>query len=196
MPPRVVRAWVPVVYLGQRLFDPGARQPLRRRPHGHRGGGDQTAGVAYGVHYTQGGHVRVLAPTGNAGTGTPSGGLLCGYDADQVVQSSPGVGQFLSGGETGIVVGTGTYWPAAQDTDKLLAFGAHCNLVGRWPSMGPPCPVRHWPISRAMDLLTSSKAPTTGTGEGRSTPWPGRPVRCYGADKCRVKSLAASSLPT
>ncbi len=93
------------------------------------GGGDQTAGVAYGVHYTQGGHVRVLAPTGNAGTGTPSGGLLCGYDADQVVQSSPAVGQFLSGGETGIVVGTGTYWPAAQDTDKLLAFGAHCNLA-------------------------------------------------------------------
>ena len=27
------------------------------------------------------------------------------------------------------MVGTGTYWPAAQDTDKLLAFGAHCNLV-------------------------------------------------------------------
>ncbi len=32
-------------------------------------GGDQTAGVAYGVHYARGGHLRVLAPTGNAGTG-------------------------------------------------------------------------------------------------------------------------------
>ncbi len=93
------------------------------------GGGDQTAGVAYGIRYTQGGHLRVLAPTGNAGTGSPSGGLICGYDTDQVVQSSPAVGRFLTGGAVGIVVGTGTHWPGAEDTDKVLAFGAHCNLV-------------------------------------------------------------------
>jgi outer membrane protein assembly factor BamB len=93
------------------------------------GGGDQTAGVAYGVHYTEGGHLRVLAPTGNLGTATPAGGLLCGYDTDQVVQSSPAVGRFLAGGGTGIVVGTGTYWPGADDTDKLLAFGSDCHLA-------------------------------------------------------------------
>ncbi|HXW78100.1 MAG TPA: hypothetical protein VEJ84_01300, partial [Acidimicrobiales bacterium] len=93
------------------------------------GGGDQTAGVAYGVHYTQGGHVRVLGPTGNLGTATPGGGLVCEYDTDQVVQSSPAVGRFLTGGGMGIVVGTGTYWPGADDTDKLLAFGANCHLA-------------------------------------------------------------------
>jgi hypothetical protein len=93
-------------------------------------GGDQTAGVAYGVHYRQGGHLRVVAPTGNAGADNPAGGLECDYDTDQVVQSSPAVGRFLAGGAIGVVVGTGTYWPDATDTDKLLAFGARCHL--RW----------------------------------------------------------------
>jgi outer membrane protein assembly factor BamB len=92
-------------------------------------GGDQTAGLAYGVHYAQGGHLRILAPTGNAGTGRPAGGLECQYDTDQVVQSSPAVGRFLPGGAVGVVVGTGTYWPGASATDKLLAFDAHCHLV-------------------------------------------------------------------
>lgn len=92
-------------------------------------GGDQTAGVAYGSRYTDGGHLRVLPPDGNAGTSNPSGGLRCQYDTDQVVQSSPAVGPFLGGNALGIVVGTGTYWPRASDTDKLLAFGGRCNLV-------------------------------------------------------------------
>jgi hypothetical protein len=92
-------------------------------------GGDQTAGVAYGVRYTQGGHFRVLSPTGNEGTGNPSGGLVCEYNTDQVVQSSAAVGAFLAGGALGAVVGTGTYWPHASSTDKLLAFGPYCNLA-------------------------------------------------------------------
>jgi hypothetical protein len=71
----------------------------------------------------------VLSPTGNAGTGNPGGGLECEYNTNQVVQSSPAVGRFLTGGAIGVVVGTGTYWPDASDTDKLLAFGPHCQLV-------------------------------------------------------------------
>lgn len=92
-------------------------------------GGDQTAGTAYGVRYAQGGHLRVLAPTGNAGTGRPAGGTKCEYNTDQVVQSSPAVGPFLAGGAVGIVVGTGTYWPRAAGTDKLFAFRADCRLA-------------------------------------------------------------------
>jgi hypothetical protein len=91
-------------------------------------GGDQTAGLAYGVDYTQGGHVRVLAPTGNAGTGSPTGGLDCEANPDVGVESSPAVGAFLAGGATGIVVGTGTTFRGA-DTDKVLAFNTHCRLV-------------------------------------------------------------------
>ena len=92
-------------------------------------GGDQSPGLAYGVRYSQGGHLRVLAATGHSATANPAGGLDCEYNTDQVVQSSPAVGGFLAGGATGIVVGTGTYWPHASETDKLLGFGVHCNLV-------------------------------------------------------------------
>jgi hypothetical protein len=91
-------------------------------------GGDQTAGLAYGVEYTQGGHVRVLAPTGNAGTGSPTGGLDCEANPDVGVESSPAVGGFLAGGATGIVVGTGTTFTGA-DRDKVLAFDTRCRLV-------------------------------------------------------------------
>ena len=92
-------------------------------------GGDQTAGLANWVQYTQGGHLRVISPTGTAGTGSPTGGLKCEYNADQAMDSSPAVGQFLAGDEVGIVIGTGTYFHGASDTDKLLAFDAHCHLV-------------------------------------------------------------------
>ena len=40
-------------------------------------GGDSSAGSAYGQTYANGGHLRVLSPTGNAGTGNPGGGLIC-----------------------------------------------------------------------------------------------------------------------
>lgn len=92
-------------------------------------GGDQTSGLAQWVQYSQGGHLRVLSPTGNAGTSSPSGGLDCEYNADQVMESSPAVGPFLAGGRLGIVIGTGTYWKGASDTDKLLAFTTRCQLA-------------------------------------------------------------------
>ena len=92
-------------------------------------GGSQTAGLANWVQYGQGGHLRVIAGTGTAGTASPTGGLMCEYNANQVVESSPAVGPFLAGASVGIVVGTGTYFRRAPDTDKLLAFGTHCNLV-------------------------------------------------------------------
>jgi hypothetical protein len=92
-------------------------------------GGGQTAGLAFGVQYVQGGHVRVLAPTGNAGTNSPSGGLKCDYHPHQSVESSPAVGRFLAGGAEGIAVGTGTYWPGAPGTDTVLGLDRHCHLV-------------------------------------------------------------------
>jgi len=90
-------------------------------------GGDSTAGSAYGHTYTQGGHIRVLSPTGDAGTGNPAGGLVCDYDTDQTVQSSPAVGQFLAGGAVGIVAGTGATFSGASDTDDLIALNSHCQ---------------------------------------------------------------------
>jgi hypothetical protein len=92
-------------------------------------GGAQTAGLADGVQYSNGGHIRALAPTGNAGTKGASGGLKCEYNTNQEVDSSPAVGPFLGGGAIGIVSGTGTYWKGTSDTNKVLALTAHCQLA-------------------------------------------------------------------
>ncbi len=92
-------------------------------------GGGQTAGLAYGVHYSQGGHVSVLSRTGNAGTKSPNGGLICTYNPNESVESSPAVGPFLANGSEGIAVGTGNYFPGAPDSGAMLAFNSHCKLI-------------------------------------------------------------------
>jgi hypothetical protein len=82
-------------------------------------GGDQTAGSGRGQTYTDGGHLRVL---------TATGAQVCRADTDQVVDSSPAVGGFLPGGATGIVVGTGDFFPGASDTDTVKAYDSRCDL--------------------------------------------------------------------
>jgi hypothetical protein len=81
-------------------------------------GGDQTAGEALGQTYTQGGHLRIF---------NSSGGLICHADTQQVVDSSPAVGGFLTGGATGIAVGTGSYFTDAPDSDVVKAFNTTCG---------------------------------------------------------------------
>jgi hypothetical protein len=83
-------------------------------------GGASTSGLAVGQAYPAGGHVRVLDANGN---------LLYDYDTNQEVDSSPAVGDFLSGGQPGIVVGTGSYYHGASDTDTLKAFTTRLQLV-------------------------------------------------------------------
>jgi hypothetical protein len=115
-------------------------------------GGGQTAGVAYGTKYRQGGHVRVVSPDGNKGTGKPGGGLLCDYDPDQEVDSSPAVGPFLAGAAEGVVAGTGNFWAGAPETDTVLAYSSHCKLV----------------LSAHLDgLTTSSPALANLSGSGK-----------------------------
>ncbi len=83
-------------------------------------GGDQSAGEGQGQTYSNGGHLRIL---------TSSGNQLCRADTNQVVDSSPAVGGFLSGGATGIVVGTGSFFPGASDSDTVRAYNTLCQLV-------------------------------------------------------------------
>ncbi len=83
-------------------------------------GGDSSPGVAYGQTYTAGGHLRVVGPGGN---------LLCQYNTDQTVDSSPAVGNFLAGGTTGIAFGTGSYYPGASDTNMLFGANSSCNIA-------------------------------------------------------------------
>ena len=92
---------------------------------------DATAGSAYHTQYQNGGEVRIISPTGNAGQSEPNGGEVCRYQTNQVVQASPAVGRFLNAGtQFGIVAGFGTYYAGASDTDQLIALDTSCHL--RW----------------------------------------------------------------
>jgi hypothetical protein len=105
-------------------------------------GSDQSSGYAYDQTYHQGGHLRIL---------NGQGGLICKNDTDQTVESSPAVGGFLSAGRTGIVMGTGAYFPGAADTNTVIAFDTSCD--------------RQW--STRLDGLTSSSPAVSdllGTG--------------------------------
>ncbi|MCU1526721.1 MAG: outer membrane protein assembly factor BamB [Frondihabitans sp.] len=114
-------------------------------------GGDSTAGVAFGTHYANGGHIRLLYRTGNAGSSNPAAGLKCQYNTNQVVQSSPAVGNFLTSSAWGAVVGTGTYWSGASDTDKLIAINSTCQPI--------------WKASLSGSTQSSpALADTSGTG--------------------------------
>ena len=106
-------------------------------------GSTQTAGFAYGTHYSQGGHLRIL---------NGRGGLICSYDTDQDVVSSPAVGNFLPGGATGAVFGTGTFFSGASATNTVLAVNNQCNL--------------EW--STTLDAATSS-SPALADVQGNGT---------------------------
>ncbi len=106
-------------------------------------GGDQSTGFAVGRHYQQGGHLRIL---------NQDGGVICDASTTQTVDSSPAVGPFLSGGATGIAVGTGAFFAGATDTDAVKGFDTDCNQV--------------W--SRTLDGATTSSpalADVTGSGQ-------------------------------
>ena len=82
-------------------------------------GGDQTAGQGAGQQYSDGGHLRILSAQGDQ---------ICRADTNQTVDSSPAVGGFLAGGATGIVVGTGGFFPGASDTNTVKAYNNRCQL--------------------------------------------------------------------
>ncbi|NEM90128.1 PQQ-binding-like beta-propeller repeat protein [Galbitalea soli] len=90
-------------------------------------GGDSTQGIAGIYHYTNGGHIRILSSTGNAGKRYKNQGLVCQYNTTEVVQSSPAVGGFLASGRTGIVVGTGHFYKTASDRYKVIAIDTSCR---------------------------------------------------------------------
>jgi outer membrane protein assembly factor BamB len=93
-------------------------------------GGDSSAGLAYGQNYANGGHIRILSSAGNAGSTNPTSGLICQYNTNQNIdRSSPAVGQFLGGGAVGIVVGDGSYYSGASDSNKVFAINTSCGLA-------------------------------------------------------------------
>jgi hypothetical protein len=94
-------------------------------------GGASTANPnVYGQQYYNGGFIRVVAPTGNGGAADKNAGTLCQYTPTQEVDSSPAVGKFFGASqEIGIVSGTGSYYPGASDTNKVIALNSQCVLA-------------------------------------------------------------------
>ena len=82
-------------------------------------GGASTRGEALSEDYPNGGHLRIL---------NSQGGLICDYETNQEVDSSPAIGAFLNGGY-GIVVGTGAFYGGASDTNTVQAFDPYCHRV-------------------------------------------------------------------
>jgi hypothetical protein len=114
-------------------------------------GGDSSKGVAYYKSYSNGGHIRILRPTGYSGKKYPNDGLVCEYKTNQVVQSSPAVGPFLTDQANGIVVGTGKYFSNASDTNKLIAINDRCKLQWKF-------------LLDSRSLTSPALADVTGTG--------------------------------
>ncbi len=83
-------------------------------------GGAQTAGLAFGKRYTQGGHIRILSATGR---------LFCEDTTDESINSSPAVGKFLLHTAIGIVAGTGPTFPDASQHDQVIAVDTDCHEV-------------------------------------------------------------------
>jgi hypothetical protein len=92
-------------------------------------GGASTAGNAFNTQYSNGGHLRILSSTGNAGQSTPSGGLVCQYNTDEEVDSSPAIGLFGPGSSAAITFGTGTFYSGASTENQLLAVNTSCGKL-------------------------------------------------------------------
>ena len=129
-------------------------------------GGDSSPGLAFGRNYVAGGHIRIVKNTGAAGASSPAKALVCEHDTNQVVQSSPAVGRFLSGGGVGIAVGTGTYWAGASDTNAVFAMDARCSV--KWRAVLDGASVASPSLidvdgNGTLEVVTASSHGTTGT---------------------------------
>jgi hypothetical protein len=116
-------------YEADSQFSTAALAPLSGPTDSIIEGGASTAGVADGQTYANGGHLRILEPTGNAGQPEPNGGLACQYNTDEEVDSSPAVGAFGPGGQTAITFGTGSFYRGASSENQVLAVNTSCQRL-------------------------------------------------------------------
>jgi len=91
-------------------------------------GGDSTSshGIPIGnppFVYQDGGHLRFFSLTGQKRCEIPQ--------PNQTLDSSPAVGPILPKGKLGVVIGTGSYYPGASDTGKLIIANRSCQIVSR-----------------------------------------------------------------
>jgi hypothetical protein len=83
-------------------------------------GGASSPGVAYGIHYAAGGHLRIY---------NHHGGLVCEANPNEEVDSSPAIGPILPGGAYGIATGTGSFYGGVSDEDTVKVYDTACRQV-------------------------------------------------------------------
>jgi hypothetical protein len=115
-------------FQGDTQFSTAALAPLFGSTDDIIEGGSSTAGLAYETNYTNGGHLRILGPTGNEGQPQANGGFACDLDTSEEIDSSPAVGAFGAGGATSIVFGTGTYYAGASTENQVLSVNTSCQV--------------------------------------------------------------------
>ncbi len=117
-------------------------------------GGDSTAGLAWGLQYQNGGHIRIISNQGNGGQ-HGAGGLICSYDTyangGQIVESSPAVGNFRANNYIGIASGMGYFSSYSGPTNRIVVINRRCGLV--------------W--QRTTDFETSSPILADVNGDGK-----------------------------
>lgn len=120
-------------------------------------GGDQTAGSGNGKVYQSGGTLRVLNGAGQ---------LLWHFRTNQVIDSSPAVGDLANNGHQEIVFGTGSYYQNVSDTNKLFVLSSSGQLL--WSAnLGAST----WPSPTLADLFGNGQLDVvegtfTGTNQG------------------------------
>jgi hypothetical protein len=118
-------------FQGDTQFSTAALAPLFGSSDDIIEGGASTAGLAFETNYTNGGHLRIVAPTGNQGQPQANGGFACDLDTDEEVDSSPAVGAFGAGGATDIAFGTGTFYAGASTENQVLSVNTSCQVQWR-----------------------------------------------------------------
>ena len=122
---------VPVVPGGLGVLDRCRRRPLRRRQQraDQRWRLECRPGLQHELHerWRTSASCRARATPGQP---EPNGGLICQYNINQNIdRSSPAVGQFLAGGAVGIVIGDGSFYSGASDSNKVFAINTGCGLA-------------------------------------------------------------------
>jgi hypothetical protein len=115
-------------FQGDSQFSTAALAPLFGSADDIIEGGASSAGVAFNTNYTNGGHLRIVAPTGNQGQPQPNGGFSCDLDTSEEIDSSPAVGAFGAGGATDIAFGTGTFFAGASTENQVLSVNTSCQV--------------------------------------------------------------------
>jgi outer membrane protein assembly factor BamB len=82
-------------------------------------GGASSAGFAYGMHYSNGGHLRIY---------NDRGGLICAANTTEEIDSSPAVGPILANGAYGIATGTGSFF-GGSDENTVKVYDTQCHQI-------------------------------------------------------------------